>query len=177
MMLLHRYRIIHRDLKPGNVLLSEELKPKVADFGLSKFVRAGGTMSQSSNRGTPIYIASEVLQDCPYDFSADVSAFGILTSAVISCRKPYEGATSNVFALAVKVIGGQRPEIPDDIDPLWRRLMMSCWSGDPATRPSFESVCQQLGGMEFTPELGWSDRMKFVRYRNRVSPPGLAFSG
>jgi serine/threonine protein kinase len=72
MMVLHSRRIMHRDLKPGNILLNDDFEPKIANFGLSKLVKAGESMMLTSSLGTPHFMAPEMLADESYGFPVDV---------------------------------------------------------------------------------------------------------
>ncbi|WP_052336950.1 Stk1 family PASTA domain-containing Ser/Thr kinase [Nocardioides alkalitolerans] len=91
----HRAGIVHRDVKPENVLIAEDGRVKVADFGLAKAVDAetqhtttGGVLI-----GTVSYLAPELVIDGKSDARADVYALGVVLYELLTGRKPHEGET------------------------------------------------------------------------------------
>jgi serine/threonine protein kinase len=74
---LHSRKVLHRDLKSGNVLLDSRLLPRVADFGLGKFVeQANAAATQAC--GTAQWMAPEQLFTKNYSFPVDVYAYGMI---------------------------------------------------------------------------------------------------
>jgi serine/threonine protein kinase len=177
MLILFRNGIIHRDLKPDNILLNENFEPKVGDFGLSKFVDVSQAASQTKDIGTPSYMAPEMLSGLPYNWAVDVYAYGIVAYATITKRVPYEGKSfPSIVVLAMQVVTGTRPDLPDGIEVNRRSLIEECWSAKASDRPRWDMICQRLGSKEFIKGFAESDRMKFIEYRRRVSPTDLMFS-
>jgi serine/threonine protein kinase len=92
---LHSKGIMHRDLKPANCLLDDRANPKIADFGNAKNAgdsNASFRAEQTTNIGTPVYMAPELMADnkvmTEYDGAmVDVYSFGILMWAVMSRTK------------------------------------------------------------------------------------------
>jgi tRNA A-37 threonylcarbamoyl transferase component Bud32 len=78
---LHQNKIIHRDLNPSNILLKKEengdISVKIADFGLS-VLHEFSEQSHSKDKGTPLYMAPEVLNKKNYDTKADIHSLGII---------------------------------------------------------------------------------------------------
>ena len=69
---LHRNRVLHRDLKPQNVLIEKNTgKAKLADFGFARNL-GQATLVVTSIKGTPLYMAPELIEEKPYDFKADL---------------------------------------------------------------------------------------------------------
>lgn len=161
MMYLHSHNILHRDLKPENILIDDCLCPRIADFGLSKvatFSKEKSTMakeltfsdsncmifqSQSSIKGTPVYMAPESLKDSVYSPAGDVYAFSLIVYEIMTGRRPFEGF--NQIQLYQNVIKKSvRPELTPDIPEAYKDLISSCWSENPDERPTFEMIVNNL---------------------------------
>ncbi|WP_267241202.1 Stk1 family PASTA domain-containing Ser/Thr kinase [Streptomyces sp. PR69] len=88
----HRAGFVHRDMKPENVLIGNDGRVKVADFGL---VRAVGSVTSTTGAvlGTVSYLAPEQIEYGTADTRADVYACGVVLYEMLTGAKPYAGDT------------------------------------------------------------------------------------
>ena len=138
---LHAHRIIHRDLKSPNILLDERLLPKVADFGLGRFVTdCEAVQKMTQNMGTPIWMAPELIENGPYNAAVDVYAYGMILYEMLTEKVPWEGQNQMQIFAAIST-KDKRPEIPPELDGnSMSNLIRQCWDRDPQRRPTFEEI-------------------------------------
>ncbi|GLJ51267.1 hypothetical protein SUGI_1090480 [Cryptomeria japonica] len=82
-----RDRIIHCDIKPENILLDDDFRPKIADFGLAKLVGRDFSRVLTTTRGTRGYLAPEWISGLPITPKVDVYSFGMMLLEIISGRR------------------------------------------------------------------------------------------
>lgn len=97
----HRHAIIHRDVKPDNILVSEDGRIKLMDFGIAKTM-APRLTSQGEFLGSPAYSAPELLRGADPTPSSDRYAFGVTAFELMTGQLPHPG--SNVAAVITHVL-------------------------------------------------------------------------
>jgi serine/threonine protein kinase len=138
--------IVHRDVKPSNFLVDENLRVVVSDFGLSEMLRQGhSTFDDYGWKGTPHYLAPEVIRGIQWNEKSDVYSFGIVLWCIYTREPVYEelAGQGNKFADLI-VWQKYRPKIPEDCPHSYAQLMQDCWDEDPNVRPSFEQILIRL---------------------------------
>ena len=112
----HRAGLIHRDIKPENVLIADDGRVKVADFGLAKAVSADThhTATGGVLIGTVSYLAPELVVDGRADARADVYAAGVVLYELLTGEKPHEGESP--IQVAYKHVHEDVPA-PSDLVP------------------------------------------------------------
>jgi tetratricopeptide (TPR) repeat protein/tRNA A-37 threonylcarbamoyl transferase component Bud32 len=105
----HHAGIVHRDLKPGNVMVTDDNRVKILDFGVAKLVKAAGplapsgadlheTITQAAEglgrlAGTSAYMSPEQATGRPVDPRSDIFSLGIVLYEALAGKRPWEGPT------------------------------------------------------------------------------------
>ncbi len=144
----HKLGIIHRDVKPENILISNDGRVKIADFGLARGALIGTTMTAESSiiLGSVSYLSPEQVQRGIADARSDVYAVGIVLFEILTGEKPFQG--DDPVQVAFKHVNERVPapstlnnSIPIEID----QLVLHATSTNPDQRP--KDAAELLGLM------------------------------
>jgi tRNA A-37 threonylcarbamoyl transferase component Bud32 len=176
---LHTRGIVHRDVKPGNVLVTDDGRLKITDFGIARSEDPAST-NETDVYGTPYYMAPEQIQGLPVDGRTDVFALGVVLYEMLTGSRPFPGAT--VAEVAHRIVYGAlaEPEVEGrSVSPALRELLYQALAKDPADRfPTAGTLAEAVQDLaESTTELDLDATKAFPRARNRWlagAPPPAA---
>jgi serine/threonine protein kinase len=138
---MHSKGVIHRDIEPSNLLIDDEFRIRIADFGT---VRVGdSTASTTGGTGTFGYMAPEVMEArCVPTTKLDIFSLGLVLYEVLVGESvfPKGGDPATVMRIVKLHQDGWRPTIPDSIHPAVRRVIEDCWSKNPDDRPTIDEI-------------------------------------
>jgi eukaryotic-like serine/threonine-protein kinase len=129
----HNAGVVHRDVKPGNVLIGEDGRVKLTDFGVSRAVDDVQLTRTGLIAGTPAFLAPEIARGGGPTAASDIFALGATLYAAVEGEPPF-GLNANAYALLHKVATGEvRP--PREAGPLTGEIM-KLLRKEPEERPS-----------------------------------------
>lgn len=134
----HDHGIVHRDLKPGNVLVSNAGDVQLTDFGIAKVISPNITPSVSTMlKGSPGYLAPEVLRGQPARFTSDLFSVGGLFWELLTGRNPFIAPNSERDQIFFATLNESVPPLasigvvaPPGLDEIIHRLLAK----DPVAR-------------------------------------------
>ncbi len=131
----HRAGLVHRDVKPENVILTDDGRVKVADFGLARAISGGATQT-AVLIGTVAYLAPELVARGRADARSDVYAAGIVLFEMLTGRQPFTGEVPMQVAYRhvheeVPKPSSLVPTLPSELDD----LVTAAAARDPDNRP------------------------------------------
>lgn len=149
----HRAGLVHRDMKPENVLIGDDGRVKVADFGLVRAVDTHTTASTGSVLGTVSYLAPEQMEHGTADARVDVYACGVVLYEMLTGAKPHTGGSVAQILYQhlhedILPPSGLVPGLAPQLDAL---VAMAC-ARDPQHRPQ-DAVALLSRGQEARAQL------------------------
>ncbi|KAJ4459022.1 putative protein kinase [Paratrimastix pyriformis] len=140
--------ILHRDVKSQNMLVTDDLRVKVSDFGISRLSQEAGITTAA---GTPAWSAPEVLRGDRSWLPSDVFSFGVVLWELFTRQTPWEGVPP--LRVMMTVTQGARLPVPPPpaaagepgCQPLVGDLIRACFEERPEARPTMQQVRPAVG--------------------------------
>jgi serine/threonine protein kinase len=159
----HQHHVIHRDVKPSNILVDQNNKPSLTDFGIAKVLEDEETLDLTSSGviGTPQYMSPEQGMGHPVDERTDVYSLGIVLYEMLTGKKPFTEQTP--FAVMIeqtrKPLTSPRKYVPNL--PKWvETVLLAALAVKPEDRypdmSSFALVLEEMANgkkVELSPQL------------------------
>ncbi|NWZ77591.1 STK36 kinase, partial [Poecile atricapillus] len=133
---LHSHRILHRDVKPQNILLGKDGVVKLCDFGFARAMSIH-TMVLTSIKGTPLYMSPELVEERPYDHTADLWSVGCILYELFVGTPPFY--TNSIFHL-VSLIIKDPVKWPMTMSPVFKSFLQGLLMKDPHQRLSWPEL-------------------------------------
>ncbi|XP_015875145.2 mitogen-activated protein kinase kinase kinase ANP1 isoform X1 [Ziziphus jujuba] len=140
---LHKNGIMHRDIKGANILVDNKGCIKLADFGASKQVVELATISGAkSMKGTPYWMAPEVILQTGHSFSADIWSVGCTVIEMATGKPPWSQQFQEVAALFHIGTTKSHPPIPEHLSVEAKDFLLKCLQKEPNLRPAASELLQ-----------------------------------
>lgn len=146
---LHSNRIIHRDMKPQNILIGANSVVKLCDFGFARAMSTN-TVVLRSIKGTPLYMAPELVREQPYNHTVDLWSLGVILYELYVGQPPFY--TNSVYAL-IRHIVKDPVKYPDEMSPSFKSFLRGLLNKDPSNRLTWPALLEHPFVKETSDEL------------------------
>lgn len=156
---LHDKGIIHGNLKPSNILLDDQLQPKLVDYGFKR------------DDANSQYFPPEFFLHEEYTLASDIYSFGMILCYLYVQESPFDDSLP-LEDLIDFVIDGERPILPGNIPPKISELIEKCWEKEPSERPTMAYIQRLLGDDEYLyPGTNVDEFQEYVKVATTVAGP------
>uniref|UniRef100_A0A8C1FBM5 Tyrosine-protein kinase n=1 Tax=Cyprinus carpio carpio TaxID=630221 RepID=A0A8C1FBM5_CYPCA len=136
---IEKKNYIHRDLRAANVLVSDSLLCKIADFGLARVIEDDQYTAREGAKFPIKWTAPEAINYGSFTIKSDMWSFGVLLYEIITYGKnPYPGMSNSEVMSSVQ--RGYRMPRPENCPTELYDVMTSCWKNKPDDRPTFDYI-------------------------------------
>ena len=140
----HERGVIHRDIKPHNILLDENGRPKLSDFGVARALDASQATRTGSYLGTALYSPPEQLRGDGVTPKSDVYSLGVTLYHAATGQPPFIGAPIEIASQHVSKEPTPPRELNDAVGDSLNALILDCMNKDPDARPTADEVRLRL---------------------------------
>ncbi|MBF0183587.1 MAG: serine/threonine protein kinase [Magnetococcales bacterium] len=131
---LHAQGIIHLDLKPANIVLLEQDRIKITDFGIARFSHLPGA-EQTPIAGTPAYMSPEQLMGHPLDARSDLFSIAVILYELLTGVRPFPGKqVVNIVQRVLNLTPEPVSQLNPQLAPAWDSLLYKALAKQPAER-------------------------------------------
>ena len=166
----HRKGIVHRDLKPQNVLIDEDGRARVTDFGIARGTSSDITAT-GSVMGTAQYLSPEQAQGKETTPASDIYSIGVILYEALTGRVPFEGDSAVSVALKQVSEAPRRPStVNPEVPPALDAVVMRALAKDPEAR--FKDADAFMKGLDAAERAPDQPRPEDTAAFAAVSPEG-----
>lgn len=133
---LHSNRIIHRDMKPQNILIGSKQQIKLCDFGFARAISHDSSLL-TSIKGTPLYMAPELVRQQPYNYTVDLWSLGVILYELAVGRPPFY--TDRIVSL-IEMIVREPVKYPPTMSPEFQNFLAGLLNKDPSKRMTWPEI-------------------------------------
>ncbi|GFH11451.1 protein kinase domain-containing protein [Haematococcus lacustris] len=151
---LHSNRIIHRDMKPQNILIGSGGTVKLCDFGFARAMSCN-TMVLTSIKGTPLYMAPELVQEQPYNHTVDLWSLGVILYELYVGQPPFY--TNSIYSLISHIVKDP-VKFPTNISADFKSFLKGLLNKKPADRLGWPELLEHPFVRETKEEQGVRER-------------------
>jgi len=131
----HQRGMVHRDVKPSNILIDEQNRAVLSDFGIARMVKSPRLTLEGTSTGTPAYMSPEQAAGEAGDARSDLYALGIILFELLTGQPPFDDTAS--VAVMLKHVQAEIPSYSLRVgspDPALEQFFYQALAKDPAAR-------------------------------------------